>query len=171
MRPNRRAGFTLIELIVVVLILAVLAGVLVPRVSNRLASARDTRRMEDITALRDAIEQYFLDEGSYPAASSNASFGGWDVSHDGDLIPNLVKGGYLKEVPADPLNDDTYHYRYYVYSNGSYGCVGSGSYYVLGIKNFETQDFATKNTGYFKCTGRDWNTEFDFVTGGGASYQ
>ena len=42
---------------------------------------------------------------------------------------------------------------------------------MLGIKNFESQDFKTKQTGYFKCTGRDWNSEFAFVTGGGASYQ
>lgn len=169
--PRRRGGFTLLELVVVILILAVLAGVLVPRVSDRIASARDARRMQDITALRDAIEQYYLDKAAYPAASGNASFGGWDVSHDGNLIPTLVTGGYLKEVPKDPLNNDTYHYRYYVYTKNSYGCVGPSSYYVLGIKKFETTDFKTKNTGYFKCTGRDWNTEFEFVTGGGASYQ
>jgi general secretion pathway protein G len=165
------AGFTLIELVVVILILAVLAGVLVPRVSNRLASARDARRMQDITAIRDSIEQFYLDKGTYPAATPNAAAGGWDVSNDGDLIPELVRGGYIKDVPKDPMNTDTYNYRYYVYTKASYGCVGPSSYYVLGIKTFETDDFKTKNTGYFKCTGRDWNTEFAFVTGGGASYQ
>ena len=35
----------------------------------------------------------------------------------------------------------------------------------------ETEDFKTKNPGYFKCTGRDWSGEFDYVTGGGASFK
>jgi len=164
-----RAGFTLIELVVVILILAVLAGALVPRVTNRLSSARDARRLQDAQAVRDAIEQYFLDKGVYPPAKQNAGFGGWDVSHDGDFVPELVATGYLREAPKDPLNDDTYHYRYYVYPKDSYGCKGTGPFYILGVRTFETQDFKTKNPGYFKCAQRNWSTEFAYVTGGGAS--
>ena len=166
-----KAGFTLIELVVVILILAVLAGVLVPRVSSRLASARDARRLQDIHAIRDAVEQYYLDKGSFPAANSNAAFGGWDVSNDGDLIPDLVAAGYLEDAPRDPINDETYNYRYYLYARSSYGCVGPGKYYVLGVKAFETDEFRSKDGGYFRCVGRDWGTEFAFVTGGGAAYQ
>jgi type II secretion system protein G len=166
-----KAGFTLVELVVVILILAVLAGVLVPRVTDRLASARDSRRMQDIQQVQKAVEQYFLDKTVYPPANQNGSFGGWDVSQDGDMIPELVKTGYLKEAPKDPLNNDTYHYRYYVYPKGTAGCVSQNSFYVLGVKNFETDEFKNKNKGYFKCSGRDWNTEFAWVTGGGASQQ
>jgi prepilin-type N-terminal cleavage/methylation domain-containing protein len=59
-------GFTLSELIVVLLLLAILAGVLVPRVTDRLAAARDGQRLSDLRRLRDAIERYYLDRGSYP---------------------------------------------------------------------------------------------------------
>ena len=168
---GRTAGFTLIELLVVAVILAVLAGVVVPVVSGRLEASRDARRLSDMNAIVSAIEQYYLDNNAYPASNANAAYGGWDVSQDGDLIPDLVKGGYLKDMPADPINDDTYHYRYYLYAKGTAGCVGTGPFYVLGIKNFETPEYKTKSTGYFKCTGRDWNAEFAYVTGGGASFQ
>jgi prepilin-type N-terminal cleavage/methylation domain-containing protein len=165
-RANR--AFTLIELVIVIAILAILSGVLVPRVTNHLRAARDARRLADIKGVRNAIEQYFLDQGQYPAPNANSTFGGWDVSHDGDFIRALRDQGYLDEDARDPLNDSTYHYRYYVYTRGSYGCAGSGNFYVLGIKNFESADFAAKNRGFFQCSGRDWADEFAFVTGGGA---
>lgn len=166
-RPTR--GFTLIELVVVISILAILSGVLVPRVSSHLESARDARRLADVKAVRAAVEQYFLDRGSYPPANANSQFGGWDVSNDGDFIRVLRDQGYLDEDAVDPINDLTFHYRYYVYAKGSYGCAGKGDYYVLGIRNFESDDFAARNKGYFECSGRNWNEEFAYVTGGGGS--
>lgn len=170
-RQHRRARFTLIQLIIVVLILAVLAGVLIPRVTDRMAQARDARRLADINTVSRAIEQYHRDRRCYPPANENGAYGGWDVSLDGDLVPDLVKFGYLAHAPRDPINDETYHYRYYVYAKDTSGCIGDGPFYVLGIKNFETAEFKSKNTGFFKCTGRDWSSEFAYVTGGGASFQ
>lgn len=170
-RQSERSGFTLIELVVVISILAILSGVLVPRVKDHMQAARDARRLADIKTIRNAIEQHYQDKGTYPVANTNSSYGGWDVSHDGDFISTLVEAGYLSEAPADPINDATFHYRYYVYDAGSYGCGGEGKFYVLGIRNFETAEFAAKNKGFFKCASRDWNNEFAYVTGGGASLQ
>ena len=108
-----RNGFTLVELIVVVSILAILAGALIPRITNRMAQSRDAQRLSDIRTIKTAVDQYFIDKGTYPAPHQNSAFGGWDVSQDGDFIPELFAAGYLKSVPHDPLNDDTYQYRYY----------------------------------------------------------
>lgn len=162
-------GFTLIELVVVISILAILSGVLVPRVSSHLKSARDARRLADIKAVRTAIEQYRLDKGNYPPANANSNYGGWDVSTDGDFIRVLSEQGYLDSDAVDPVNDATFQYRYYVYGPGSYGCSGESEFYVLGIRSFESADFAGSNRGYFECSGRNWSNEFAYVTGGGTT--
>lgn len=166
-----RTGFSLIELVVVMLIMTILAGVVAPRLGSYQERARDTRRMQDLKTVQSAVEQYKLDTGQFPAANTNSSFGGWDVSHDGDFISVLVQEGYLRAPVMDPVSDGTYHFRYYVYNKGSYGCVGADSYYVLGIRNFETQSAIDEFQGAFACTSRDWANEFAFVTGGGASYK
>lgn len=168
-RSTSTGGFSLLELILSLSILAVLAGAAVPALSSRLERSRDTRRLADLRTVHAAIEQYYADHGTWPPASQNRAFGGWDVSHDGDFIPALREAGYLLEDPRDPIGDDRHHYRYYVYPKGSYGCVGMTSFYVLGIREFETEAFAAQNTGCFTCTGRDWNREFDYVIGGGAT--
>ena len=168
-RIRNQKGFTLIELVVVISILAILAGAMIPRVTNRMAQSRDARRLADVQAVKHALDQFYIDKGRYPDAKQNASYGGWDVSQDGDFIPDLIKEGYLTDVPKDPINDETYQYRYYLYPKGTGGCKGDASFYVLGVRAFETNDYALKNKGQFKCASRNWGDEFAYVTGGGAS--
>lgn len=166
-----QSAFTLIELVIVVSILAILAGVMIPRVSKRMAKSRDARRIADVRAVQAAIDSFHADTGKYPKPTKNSKFGNWDVSHDQNFIRELVDKGYLTEEASDPINDNDYHYRYYLYDQGSYGCEGSSSFYVLGIRKFETNEFTDQNRGFFKCTGRDWGTTFAYVTGGGATFK
>ncbi len=169
LKPNRQSAFTLIELVVVIIILAVLAGALVPRVTDRLAASRDARRLSDLHVVRDAIEQYYLDKGAYPPPTVVAAGNGYDATHDGDFIPELLKTGYLREPVKDPINDTTNFYAYNVFAEGTNGCKGKGKFYVLGIKAFETPTFSATHAGYFKCAQKDWSADFEYVTGGGAS--
>lgn len=166
MKNNRKHGFSAIELIVVIAVLAILAGVVVPRVSNQMAHSRDERRLADVGRIRNAIDQFYADKGYLPPADQNPSYGGWDVSHDEGFIQVLSREGYLDEDAVDPVNDETYHYRYFVYEQGAYGCKGATRFYVLGVRNFESQSFAEKNSGFFECANRNWGSEFAFVTGG-----
>lgn len=166
--PDSR-GFSLVELLLVLSVLALLSGIVVPRVTDNLRASRDARRLEDVKELRLAIEQYKADRGVYPQADTNPEYGNWDVSHDGGFIPELVRAGYLRHPIVDPINDNAFHYRYYVYEGGSYGCDG-GPFYVLGVKAFESAAFEARNRGFFRCADRDWGEEFAFVTGGGASW-
>ena len=166
---NRRTpGFSPIELAVVVALLAIAAGVVGPRVSSEMAAARDGRRIADLQRVREAIERYHDDTGRYPEPSRNPSFGGWDVSLDGDFVHALSEEGYLPADLVDPVNDRTYHYRYYVYEAGAYGCSGGEPFYVLGVKQFESPEVAERNRGSFQCSSRDWGREFAYVIGGGA---
>lgn len=169
MRTPKNA-FTLLELVLVIAILGLLAGVVAPKLSQRLAVSRDDRRVAELLAVRDAIEQYKLDTGAYPVGRGNASYGGWDVSHDGEFLGVLVQAGYLSEMPRDPLNDANHHYRYFRYNSGAFGCVAPEPFFVLGIRNFETAGARHKHVGDFKCPLRDWTSEFAYVTGGGAAY-
>lgn len=167
-RRLRTRGFSLLELVIVVAVLALIAGVATPRIQARLAVARDARRLADIVRVREAIEQFREDNGRWPGADTNAAFGGWDVSHDGGFIGELVRAGYLEGPARDPRDDATYHYRYHVYPVGAYGCASEEPFYVLGVRAFETADFASRNHGVVQCSGRDWSSEFAFVVGGGA---
>jgi general secretion pathway protein G len=170
-RKDERNGFSLSELAVVILIFAILAGVLVPRVTDRMALSRDAHRLADLRTLRDAVERYFLDKGAYPPATLAKAGDGYDVSTDGDFIPELARTGYLSRPLLDPINDANNYYGYNVFPEGTNGCKGKGKFYVLGIKRFETADYAAAHPGYFKCAHKNWGEDFEYVTGGGAAEQ
>lgn len=169
-RRTSRSAFTLLELVLAISILSMLGAVVTPGVRNHLARARDARRLSDMKAVQEAIDRYYEDNHAYPPIGS-AGAGGWDVSSDADFIPALVRGGYLHAHAADPLNTSASCYYYFVYPAGSYGCVSDGSFYVLALTAWETTAFASQHGGYFQCSGRNWNSEFAYVTGGGASFE
>ena len=66
---KRQAGFTIIEMLIVVTILAMLAGVLVPVLQEGQETARDSRRMQDLRSVQSAVADYFRAEGQYPDTS------------------------------------------------------------------------------------------------------
>ncbi|HUG89655.1 MAG TPA: prepilin-type N-terminal cleavage/methylation domain-containing protein [Planctomycetaceae bacterium] len=70
--PHRRSrrGFTLVELVVVVLILGILAAVAAPKMFDTASAARENGTKQSLSVLRDAIELYKAKNGNYPAASS-----------------------------------------------------------------------------------------------------
>ncbi|MCA8979982.1 MAG: prepilin-type N-terminal cleavage/methylation domain-containing protein [Planctomycetes bacterium] len=169
-RPPRASfGFSLLELVITVSIISILAGAVAPSLARRLAKSRDAQRMADMRTIQEAIELFHVDRGRWPAADENGAYGDWDVSHDGGFIAELQRAGFMLDDVGDPLDSDLYHYRYKVFPQGSFGCKGFGSYYVLGVREFETDAYADANSGFFACDGRDFGAEFDYVTGGGAT--
>ncbi len=68
---SRRNGFTLLELVIVILILGIVAAIAVPRMGNQTRTARDNAARQSLGILRNAIELYNAQNGSYPAPDSN----------------------------------------------------------------------------------------------------
>ncbi|HPF14468.1 MAG: prepilin-type N-terminal cleavage/methylation domain-containing protein [Planctomycetes bacterium] len=167
--PSLRRGFTLIEIVIVLMVIGLLVGIVAPKVQSQSARTRDTRRVQDLRTFIDAIEQFKLDHGDYPAPGKLV--GGWDRSGDGDFLPELVNQGYVRAPLADPIEDATHYFAYRKLPAGTYGCVGPGSYYVIAIHAFETQQARNQFPSNFRCSGFDFGSQFAYATGGGASFQ
>lgn len=94
-------GFTLIEIMVVVVILGILAAVVVPRIMDNPGKARVAKAQQDIRQLESALDLYKLDNFNYPNTQQ-----GLDAlvnRPSGDPQPrNYKQGGYIKSLPKDP---------------------------------------------------------------------
>ncbi len=86
MPPLRRAGFTLIELIVVMAIVALLASIAAPRYLRSVDRARENSLRSSLAVMRQAIDQFAADRGRYP-----------------ESLQELVNQRYLRQLPEDPL--------------------------------------------------------------------
>ncbi len=101
------SGFTLIELMVVMVILGILASMIVPRIMDRPEEARRTKAAVDIGALSQALQLYKLDNGKYPTTDQGLQ-ALVDPPSVGRLAKKWRKGGYLDKtkVPMDPWDYD-----------------------------------------------------------------
>ena len=97
---NRR-GFTLLELVVVIIVLALLAALVVPQIFGRVSDARMTAARAQIALFATALDGYRLDNGAYPTTAQ-----GLAALRERPVLPPVPanwKGPYLRqEVPLDP---------------------------------------------------------------------
>jgi general secretion pathway protein G len=95
----RVAGFTLIEIMVVVVILAILGSLVVPKILENVDKARVTKAQSDIRAIATALDLFRLDNFRYPTSEQ-----GLDalVKQPDASFTNYRTGGYLPAVPKDP---------------------------------------------------------------------
>ena len=87
-RDRRGAGFTLLELLIVVALIGILTAIAVPTFTKTPTKAKEAVLKEDLYTLRDVIDQYFSDKGRYPAT-----------------LETLVEEGYLRKIPVDPFTE------------------------------------------------------------------
>jgi len=88
MRHER--GFTLIEMLIVVTLIGIIAGIAAVQLRQTPLKAKEATLKEDLFTLRDVIDQYFADKGKYP-----------------ESLDTLVQDGYLRKVPLDPFTNSS----------------------------------------------------------------
>ena len=98
-------GFTLIEVLVVVMILGILAALVVPRIMDRPDETRRVAAKADVAAIVQALKLYRLDNGYYP--STEQGLGALTARPTTNPVPaNWKQGGYLERLPKDPWGTD-----------------------------------------------------------------
>ena len=97
---TRRRGFTLIELVVVIIVLGLLAGLVAPQIFGRVSEARDVAAKTQMATLGAALDSYRLDNGAYPSTAQGLKA---LRENPGAAAAPAWRGPYLrKDVPADP---------------------------------------------------------------------
>jgi general secretion pathway protein G len=120
-------GFTLLELMVVIVIIGVLAALIAPKILNRVGEAKITAAQTDIATLMNALKTYKLDNGRYP--STEQGLQALVAKPTTGSIPNSWKG-YLDKLPQDPWHNPYQyanpgvHGEIDVYSFGADGQLG-----------------------------------------------
>ena len=103
---NDEKGFTLIELMIVMTIIAILLTIAQPMYRESTIKAKEAVLMEDLFALRDVIDQFYLDKSRYP-----------------DSLEELVDGGYVRSLPRDPFTRSTDTWQFLPPPEGFEGSV------------------------------------------------
>lgn len=110
MNASRAKGFTLIEIMVVVVILGVLGALIVPNIIGRPDEARVTAARSDIQQIGNALELYRLDNGQYPSSDQ-----GLDALVEEPAgypeARNWSSEGYLKRLPVDPWGEPYFYFN------------------------------------------------------------
>lgn len=133
-RLRRTGGFTLIEIMVVVVILGLLAAVLVPRLMGRTEQAKQTAARLDIRTIQGSLDLFKLDNGFYPSTEQGleALVRPPEV---GRPAKSFKKGGYLDKVPRDPWGNP-----YVFASPGTHGDFDISSLGADGTPGGEGED-------------------------------
>ncbi len=120
---HKSKGFTLLEIIVVVAIIAILAAYIAPKIAGRVDDARVSKAKSDVRVLESSLELYKLDNFTYP--STEQGLEALVNRPSGDNAKNWREGGYIKKLNKDPWGNE-YQYRY-PGSNGEFDVFSLGA--------------------------------------------
>lgn len=90
MRISFQKGFTLIELMVVMVIIALLLSLVSPRYFRSVSHSKEAVLRQNLSLIRDSLDKYYADHGKYPSS-----------------LQDLVENKYIRQTPLDPVTDST----------------------------------------------------------------
>ncbi|HZZ44640.1 MAG TPA: prepilin-type N-terminal cleavage/methylation domain-containing protein [Tepidisphaeraceae bacterium] len=115
-RNSNRKGFTLVEILIVVIILGILAAIVIPQFTNASSDARQSSMTSQLQTIRSQLELYKMQHGDlYPTTdgkSTAATFTNWDrltgkTDADGTIDATGAFGPYLQQAPVNPLTSSS----------------------------------------------------------------
>lgn len=148
---KRAGGFTIVELLIVIVIIAILAAITIVSFNTVQARARNASRQAIADQITTALKLYRIDKGYYPSWSQDNSWvtgsrgcgvaNGYSFSDatDNTWMKSLVDGGYISKVPTPPNNGCDSYMRYLATGDPtSYGCpAGTPQWAVLIVEGVE----------------------------------
>lgn len=123
-RRHSRAGFTLLEIMVVVFILGLLVTLVAQKIMGRIVDAKRTKAATDVKTISESLHMFKLDNGFYPSTADGIQ----TLVQPGGKAPNPNPDGYLNKLPIDPWGNPYAYFsdgqRYVVKSYGADGQEG-----------------------------------------------
>ncbi len=103
---KKQGGFTLLELLIVIVIIGILALLIIPNITSAPKKARDTQRKTDLRAIQKGLEEYFVSNNVYPTQATAATADSALTALTSGTTP------IMKSIPTDPKNSAPYQYGY-----------------------------------------------------------
>lgn len=160
-KHNPARGFTIIELLIVIVVIAILAAITIVAYNGIQQRARDSQRKSDVATIQKALELYYLDNGFYPPGSCSVGCkinGSWSSTSDGSWsnLESALVPRYLSKLPTDPQASSTTNpaisggYNYDYVSLGGWCTKPAGQIYTLTYRlENEAQKFEVSGN----CSG------------------
>lgn len=171
---TQRQAFTIVELLIVIVVIAVLAGISIVAFTGTQQRARDMSRTSAVTQIRKALEAYRAEHGTYPPVRSigtniPAGFvGQWGIGYEysvdtrGNWLKSLVDSKVTSSLPMDPINDSSHYFVYW--TSGSIGSCQE-PVYILAVVGYENSSNIPKDSKSLNCssagTTAHWTTAAD----------
>lgn len=141
-----RRAFTVLEILIVLAVFGLLATLAIISLNGARASMRDAQRLSDVSVMRAALSQYWLDKATYPE-SGGADLGQGDAQVFGSSGFAATADGsqtvYIQRVPSGPRSGEYYHYR------------GGSDGYSIRFQTETKTDLGNPNVYYAHQSGID----------------
>lgn len=141
-----RSGFTIVELLIVIVVIGILAAISIVAYNNVQKNARNSQRQQDIATIQKALEMYYTENGNYPPGNGDSLVGASWSNTANNSWANLETHlkPYINSLPKDPVSTpgasifngtvESYNYVYFADRHGAYCSTTPGQMYILAYR-------------------------------------